>query len=201
MSTPIKKAPQVRAMVFTIGCLVALLLAVAAAKKLGYAEADLTKRGAGALFGIILATAGNALPKLVRPLSERRDPAAAMAAERFAGRAFVLAGIAIVPICLLTPIAYALPLSSIIGLGAFGLVAANQALRSRGEPLPHPRSAQGAMLQIFHALLWVFAMFAADWIWGDAVAQWMAVVFTLAQGLLYAALIAAAGDASDHEPV
>ena len=199
MSTQTEQAPQVRAAVFTVGVLVLLVIAIAAANALGYAERDLTKRAAGAMFGIILAAAGNVLPKLVRPLSERRDPAAAMAAERFAGRGFVLAGIAIVPICLLAPLPYALPLSAVIGLGAFGLIAANRALRAPGEPLPHPLSAQGAMLQIFHALLWVFAMFAADWIWGDAAAKWMVVAFSMAQGLLYAALVAAAKD-GEHEP-
>ena len=34
--------------------------------------------------GVILAAAGNTLPKLVRPLSERADAARALAAERFA---------------------------------------------------------------------------------------------------------------------
>ncbi|WP_306253038.1 hypothetical protein [Parvularcula sp. IMCC14364] len=41
-----------------------------------------------------------------------------------------------------------------------------------------------AMYLILHALFWVFAMILVDSIWGDAVAQWMAVVFSIANGLV-----------------
>ena len=191
MSTQTEQ-PRVRAMVLTIAGLMALIIAIAVANMTGFADPELTKRGAGAMFGVILAAAGNALPKLVRPLSERRDPAVALAVERFTARAFVAAGFAVIAACLLAPIAYALPMASVVGLGTFGAVAAAWALRAPNEPLPHPASPQGALLQIFHALLWVFAIFAADWIWGDSVAQWLAIAFTLAMGLLYSALIAAA---------
>ncbi len=37
---------------------------------------------------------------------------------------------------------------------------------------------------ILHGLLWAFAMILADSIWGDSVAQWMAVVFGVFNGIV-----------------
>ena len=41
---------------------------------------------------------------------------------------------------------------------------------------------RGLVLMLLHALLWVFAMFVADGLWGDAAAKWMAVAFVFANG-------------------
>jgi uncharacterized membrane protein len=40
------------------------------------------------------------------------------------------------------------------------------------------------LIYLLHGLLWVFAMFLVDSIWGDRAAQWMGVGFVLANGAL-----------------
>ena len=46
------------------------------------------------------------------------------------------------------------------------------------------RALRIAIYLILHGLLWAFAMILADSIWGDSVAQWMAVVFGIANGIV-----------------
>ncbi len=42
---------------------------------------------------------------------------------------------------------------------------------------------------ILHALLWVCAIFLIDTFWGDAASKWVAILFTLANGLLMTVLV------------
>ncbi len=43
---------------------------------------------------------------------------------------------------------------------------------------------RNAVYLILFALFWGFAMFLADSIWGDDVAQWMAVAYVLINGFI-----------------
>ena len=82
-----------------------------------------SKRVGGVIIGVVLAISGNILPKIVTPLSLRKcDDSRAKATERFAGWAFVLAGIAYAAIWLVAPIKDAKMLTSFVGLGAFFVV-------------------------------------------------------------------------------
>ena len=99
--------------------LVSLALGVAFANEFGLAEgAD--KRATLVGIGLILAITGNMLPKTVLPLAARgRNPARQAAAERFAGRVFVLCGTAFSICALLTPLNWVTVTTGLCGLTAF----------------------------------------------------------------------------------
>jgi hypothetical protein len=150
----------------------------------------------GAVVGIVLVL-GNALPKLVRPFwMHGNDPARVMAADRFAGWIFVLAGIVFVALWAFAPTEHVMRISALVGLAAFGLVAASQFRPSLGRERARGHAAtegdaattgvakRWVLIYFFHAVLWVFAMFLAESIWGDRAAQWMSIAFVLANGAL-----------------
>lgn len=84
-----------------------------------------TKRALGLLIGIMAFAIGNMLPK-VRPLqTPSGDPAKAVAAERFAGWVLVLTGISYVVLFTFMQLDLARTVSSIIGIVAIVIVAAN----------------------------------------------------------------------------
>ncbi len=188
---------------FFIFVVIAFVIGIAAGKETGFIDASLAKRAIGVVFGGILVITGNVLPKLVRPLAAEAgalDPFSVL--TRFAGWAFVLAGLVIVAIWLLAPHEHAMLGASITGLGAFALVGARGAMLSLRNPTRDQQDKKRetdmtekslgkrtAIFLILHALLWVFGMFAADAIWGDRVAQWVAIIFVWVQGLLVASVL------------
>lgn len=84
---------------------------------------DLEKRMMGVIFGIIFLFYGNAAPK--RPVSlnaGRQSPERVQAHTRFAGRIFVLTGLAYTLVWTFAPIDMALPIAMTILVGGVGLV-------------------------------------------------------------------------------
>ncbi|MEZ5920864.1 MAG: hypothetical protein R3C60_05875 [Parvularculaceae bacterium] len=105
----------------------AIVLSLALLARIGEASGALTNewsaRIAGAAIGVTLAITGNAVPKLVRPLSEQIcNPARRQDAERFVGWIFVLGGALYALQWLAAPLDAA-PLRSIL-IAFFGFAAA-----------------------------------------------------------------------------
>lgn len=99
--------------------LIALALGFAYATEMGLGE-GLDKRATLVGIGLILVFTGNMLPKTVLPLAARgRNPARQAAAERFAGRVFVLCGLGFALCALFTPLAWVTITTGICGLVAF----------------------------------------------------------------------------------
>jgi len=174
---------------FIIGIFVTGVMGFAVAKELGSIDGYLAKRSIGIILGLLLIMMGNFLPKIVRPLAEQAgNPARAMAAERFAGRMFMLGGLAYISVWIYGSQESAPLISSLIGIGAFVLAAANwmrlmgaemfgRRDRSPSDAISHAR------LQILFALFWVFAIFLGDAIWGDYVSQPMAIGYVIVIGI------------------
>ena len=174
------------------------VIVVAMGKEFGMIEPDFAKRTIGVLFGTILMISGNYLPKAVMPASaRRRHPARAIAAERFAGYVFVLAGLSSAVVAVTTTAGGVIYLSSIIGLGAFVLVGLNWLILLVGGKASPEQGVVGdfaedsktpqmrlGLITILNALMWVFAMFIADHYFGDAAAKWLLVPFFIINGLL-----------------
>jgi len=181
MSTP--KLP--RAVLFA-GALFASVLLAAVAKKTGAIDPIMAKRVVVAAFSGLLVILGNSWPKLTPPLAARRDPARGQAADRFFGWVFVLSGLILLLTSVLAPSGVLMPLAGVMGMAAFGLATIGWARTAPGEPLPRPDSVRGAMLHLFFGLFWAFGLFLADWLWGDAVAQWLAIGMPILQGSVIA---------------
>ncbi len=167
--------------------LFAAMMGIAFAKETGMIDNDLAKRGVGAVMGLMLVLVGNLLPKFRLFDAPGRDPAAAMAAERFAGWTFVVVGVVYALVWSLAPMPSALVASSLIGLSGFALVALNWvrvAIRDRAVA-----AAPGTTVETFTrrfglaviliTLLWGVAIFLVDYVWGDRVSQWAAIVFAV----------------------
>lgn len=182
MSTP-APAPSLRSSLLAGGTILAFCLALAVGKKLDLMTAETARQVAGLGFAVLLIAGGNALPKLVTPVGEDAHAhGRAQRADRRAGAALVIAGIVEIGAWLLLPDQVALVGSAVAAIAGCGLAAA---LLARGGRLrPHPASARGSLFQIVLALGWVGVLFLLDFAFGDAVAQWSAVVFILLQGAL-----------------
>jgi hypothetical protein len=190
-----------RSLVVVIAGVLAAVVAVGIGRRTGVLEPELAKRLGVVVFGIMLAVLGNYMPKFVVPWSTP----ATVAARRFAGWVFVLAGSAYVAICLLAPMPHAVIVPSVIGIGAFMLAGANwvRAVRHGGRPLDSAGDvvsdddlSPGLMIQrggphILLGLFFVFVLFLSDSLWGDVVTRWMAVVYCLAAGAAAPFLVAA----------
>lgn len=76
------------------GVMLALALGAALLNAAGWADPTIKTRVWGASLGLLLVVVGNAAPKALSPLVERRcSPGQAQASKRFAGWVFVLAGL------------------------------------------------------------------------------------------------------------
>jgi hypothetical protein len=133
----------------------------------------------------MLIVVGNLLPKFRLFDSPSRDPAQTLATERFAGWVFVITGTAYSIIWAFVPMPSVMLISSIVGLSSFALVAldwirraivskASTARRQATEASFGKRILLGTILL---SLGWGIAIFLVDHIWGDAVSQWVAIVF------------------------
>ena len=192
---------SMRSLIATILGSFLAILAFAVARELGAVDSDAARRVVAIGFGVMLIVIGNVLPKLVRPLrAHGNDASRVLAADRFAGRTLVLAGIAFIALWALAPADHVMRISALAGLAAFGLVAVSQirlAFRAdrRGRSQPTAADADAsdssgvaavrlALLYLLHGLLWVLAMFLADSVWGDRAAPWLIVGFVLANSVL-----------------
>lgn len=180
------------------GILCAALIGFALAGEFEVIDHGLAKRIVGGIIGAMLLIMGNLLPKFAVPTSlQNLDPRRFMAAERFAGWVFVLAGVAAMASSVLLPLDRMLAVEAVIGVAAFGIVALAWVVLTRGGPVPtlaelapdgpadatSPRSRTGILL-ILHGLFWVFMIFLIDSIWGDQAAQWTAIIFALVTAVL-----------------
>jgi len=199
MSTQNKKSSIGEALaIFTGLGLFGGVVVAALGKEFGFIEPDVAKRTVGVLFGAILMVSGNYLPKAVMPISARRkNPARAMAAERFAGYVFVLAGLASAIVAFTTTAGGVIFLSSMIGLGAFVLVGLNwlimlvggkaapeQSIGADFTQDPQMPQMRNGVLVILNALMWAFAMMVTDHYFGDTASKWLLVPFFIVNGLL-----------------
>lgn len=139
---------------------------------------------------------GNVLPKLVSPLS---TPGRDAVADRRAGWAISLTGLAALLTWWVAPDASALLLTSLVGFGGLALVGGSWLWRRveaagaedqgrKLEPLSRHTllSTRAAVGLLLHAVFWVFVIFLADATWGDVAARWVVVVFMVANGVLAA---------------
>jgi hypothetical protein len=165
---------------------------------------DLAKRGVGIIFGLMVIGAGNLLPKFRLFDALQLDPVKALAAERFAGWAFVLAGAAYVAVWALAPMPSVMPISSIVGLAAFALVAVDLMRRVGGARASVATSQATEATLVKRTLLgmsflafgWGVTIFLVDYIWGDAVSQWVAVIWSIlvASGIMRLSARRSTGD-------
>lgn len=159
--------------------IVGAMLAFGITKKTGILDPDVARRGAATMLGLMLVVTGNYIPKLhlFRPESVQSGSSAV---DRFAGWTFVGAGLAFVAIWLCAPIDKAMLASPMIGVAGFLLVLARwlawgEQAGGAASILPRPTPVRAAVFILLVSLLWTFAIFFADSIWGDSVAQWMAM--------------------------
>lgn len=133
MNTQTLFTRPVKAAVFSFLGLTAAMLAIAMAQKMGVIEAADVKRALGLILGVMVVVTGNFLPK-TRPLNAPGvNPAAAAAvAERMAGWVLALVGIAYIVLFAFAPLDQARTISSILGIAAMVLIAANWAWLVRG---------------------------------------------------------------------
>ncbi|MEQ8558416.1 MAG: hypothetical protein RIB03_08870 [Henriciella sp.] len=170
------------AMAISVFTLFLVMMGFAIAKKTGFLDPDLARRGAAATIGLMLAVSGNFVPKLrlFQPEGGSATPV-----DRFAGWVFVLCGLGFAAVWLFAPLQDALVASPMIGAAGFLLVLARwigwqEKPAHRG--LPRLTAGRLTLAMLLVSILWTFAIFFADTIWGDAVAQWMAISFTLVLG-------------------
>lgn len=94
MNTEAFSSSSMKSLMLTVAGLLSVILAFAVAREHGTLDPDLARRLVAIEFGVMLLVIGNALRKIVRPLRMHgNDPPRFMAADRFAGRNLVLAGI------------------------------------------------------------------------------------------------------------
>lgn len=168
--------------------LMAAMMALTAAMKMGLFDAAVFRRTVGLVIGAAAILVGNVLPK-VRPLSVLTGSVKrSSAAERFAGWVLVLAGAVYISAFLFMPLAQARRSSSIAGIAALLLIAGSWTwLAVSGTKAPKPGAATKSrklMLSLLLAFFYVFATACIGVFFG--LAWWMVIVFWFA----YAALSA-----------
>ncbi len=181
-----------------IGTLIIAVFVFSAASEFDVIDHSAAKRVVAIAFGVMLIVTGNLVPKFARALdAQGRHPVHTIAAERFAGRTFVLAGIIYIAVWILAPWEYAMPISSAIGLSAFLLAGAAWVWLARGaqpssqqnvhgEPFVSRQSALIRLLlfAILHTLVWIFAIFFVDSIWGGRISLVLLIPFTVGNTIL-----------------
>lgn len=191
-TTPSGQHPSPLWALFALG-LIAALAGVVIAGAFDLVDRIMARRLACLVFALMLMGAGNILPKLVLPIGTQRGHGS----DRFAGTVFVLAGLVCAGVAIFAPGERILLVTAMTGIAAFLLAGINMlATVMRASPPheaadPETRQAVNAakarrmtVFLILNGLLWVFLIFVADIIWGDAGAKWMLVPFIIANSLL-----------------
>ncbi len=201
MITRSRSAQSVRTMVLGFLALAAVATALGIGARFGVIDATLSRRGIGAVIGAMFVLTGNFLPKM-RPLNPPGgDPARTTAAERVAGRILVLVGIADAALFLFARLDLARSISSIIGIGAIAVIAANWAWLARGLLFGGPQTTDGAttpqraptqrrrimiwlLFAIFYlALTACVRLFVSDPASSDKVGTWLLITFCVLYSL------------------
>lgn len=191
--TQLAKEHVLESFVIPFGLVAGVFFAIAIGRETGLIEGDFGKRLAAAMMGLLVAICGNVLPKVARRIEMTRETAAAYAsADRLAGFALVVAGIAYSGIWLFAPLERAVFGASLVGLGGFFLALGLWLLKARptsshSAPDVLLSSAVAGRMTLFvllGSLFFTGALFPIDAIWGDRAAQWTVII-----GMLVASTI------------
>lgn len=197
MSDELQRPAYVRPLVWSVGAVLAAILAIAAARETGLVTPDLGKRLGAAMIGLMLAVCGNILPKIARRLEMGRETAAAFAAaDRNAGWILVLFGVLYAAVWLSAPLDRAALGASCVGLGGLLLALGFWLWRVRPtEPYASPglltSTAMAGRLTVFFLIGGVFGaglLIQIDAAFGDQIAQWTAVGFAVGMPMGVAAV-------------
>jgi len=197
---------QVRTAVASFLVLTALAVAAGFARRAGLLDLEASRRVLGVVVGLMAAVTGNFLPKM-RPVgSAGRSAAAVASAERASGWMLVLLGAAFVAMFLAAPLGTAERVAPFAAIGGLALISANWLRVALGWLLPsETRAAEAASPAADHVTrrtiaIWlvfavVYLMMIASLIgladgprWARQLSSWAAVGFSIAYGLVYAAL-------------
>ena len=163
-----------------------LTVGAAVATKFGVLAPGVAQRTGMIAIGMVMVVAGNFVPKMRLFDYHGARPARALAARRFSGWALVMAGLAIVGVWIVSPGRETALASSLIGLGAFALIAGAWAWVMAGprEAATRERDDDAVAKAARHALIWIlFGLFWAQAIiftarmWGDQASMWTTIAF------------------------
>ena len=188
MSETAPKPSFIKAFAIPFSLVFLCMFGFAMARETGLLDMDTGKRGAAAMMGLMLAVCGNILPKIARRLEIGREVAAAYAsADRLAGWALVFTGLAYAGIWALAPIDRAPIGASFVGLGGFLVALGLWLFKARPTPnysVPSLLFSTGVagratVFLLLASLFLAGALFPIDAIWGDDVAQTIAIIYSL----------------------
>lgn len=186
--TQFAKPQLLKSFVIPFGLVAGLFIAISIGQGTGLVEGDFSMRLAAAMMGILVAICGNVLPKLARRIEMARESAAAFAsADRFAGFALVVSGIAYAGIWIFAPLERAMFGASLVGLGGFLLALALWMVKARptsnysNPKLPLTAAVAGRMtlFLLIGSLFFTGALLPIDAIWGDRAVQWAVIIALL----------------------
>ncbi len=189
MTETAEKSSLVRAFAIPFGAVFVAMFAFAMARETGLLEMDTGKRGAAAMLGLMLAVCGNFLPKMARRLELGREVVAAYAsADRLAGWTLVVAGLAYAGIWALAPMDRAPLGASLVGLGGFLFALGLWLFKARPTPnyafptllFSAAVAGRATVFLLLASLFLAGALFPIDAMWGDAVAQRIAIIYSFA---------------------
>jgi hypothetical protein len=195
MSTPSRRTPPVTTMVLGFLALTAAATLFGLGARYGIIAPSVSRRAIGAVIGVMFVVTGNFLPKM-RPLNTpATEPNKATAAERAAGWTLVLVGFADIALFMFARLEVARTISSIIGIGAIAVIAANWAWLARGVLFGRGQTVGGEttlyraptqrrriMIWLLFAIFYLSAtaavkVFVSDPASSDKVATWMLLAF------------------------
>jgi hypothetical protein len=195
MSTPSRRTPPVTTMVLGFLALAAAATLFGLGARYGIIAPSVSRRAIGAVIGVMFVVTGNFLPKM-RPLNTpATEPTSATAAERVAGWILVLVGFADIALFMFARLEVARTISSIIGIGAIAVIAANWAWLARGVLFGRGQTVGGEttlyraptqrrriMIWLLFAIFYLSAtaavkVFVSDPASSDKVATWMLLAF------------------------
>jgi hypothetical protein len=177
--------PAARVMTVAVLLVLAAMAVIVVGKEAGWLDAEFARRGVSVSLGFLLVVCGNYLPKLTR--KPDADTALLGKADRAAGRILILTGLAFSVIWIVAPLATATAMASIVGLvGAFAAIGI-WIWTSRRAPGGSARLAitatdtavRAAVAMIMLSIFVTFGIFEIDRLWGDAAAQWSAIIFSM----------------------
>jgi hypothetical protein len=201
MTTPAKSVPG-RLTYRVYAFLFALVGVIVIAALAGFIDKLMARRAMGIVFGLIMVTSGNFLPKLVNPQLSGQSQSSP--SHRLIGWVLVLSGAALVIALLVLPDTLVAIWTSIIGLG--GLVLSGFLVlgaRWNNRNLDTTQAADSVdqidlaqskakiettTFHILHGIAWVFVILLADIIWGADALKWSLIGFAVSVTIFPATL-------------
>ena len=119
-----KQLSSLRKPLIGAGLLLAASWSLAEAERLDFIDGNISERAMGVLLGVVLVIIGNFIPKTLEPLSAQQcEPSRKQSLQRFAGWAFVLAGLAHAIVWLTFPLERANSVAMLVVATSVALVA------------------------------------------------------------------------------